>query len=261
MSIENKVRVNICGKDYNLRTDDEPEYLLELAERVDREINELTRSKPGFGVQNAAVFVALTSLDTAYKAGQSIANVRTQIKAYVDDAAKARAEKAKLSARLKELEEKISDLEKENAELKKRAPLYECEQLVMENTITPAVTVLACGAAEEAGEKKDVSPASEKTAAANEPPSGKDDVKQSAASLPPKREPRKKTVYDKPDDDGDGASSGGKTETREISKGQNNADGGGRKNAKTGNNDGLSQQNGMNMSSLADFVNKGKTIR
>lgn len=239
MSIDNKVRVSICGKEYNLRTDDQPEYLIELAERVEREINELIRLRPSFGVQNAAVFVALTSLDEAYKSQQSIINVRTQIKAYVDDAAKARSEKNKLSAKIKELEARISALEKDNAvlerdnaELKKRAPLYEGEQLVMENTITPAVTVFAQETAEEKA------PAAPK---AQSPETQAEDNGDAAA--------------DKAVSVSDRASRGEKKETKTA----DNRDTGGRKNAQTGDNDRVPQQNGMTFSSMADFINRGKT--
>lgn len=143
MNIENKVKVTICGKEYNLRTDESPEYIKNLAVRTEKEINDLVKQKPNFGIQNAAVFVALTSLDEAAKAAAGVENIRSQIKTYMNEAAKARSAKEKLSARVKELEEKIAELEKENKELKKRPPLYDCEQLVLENTITPAVTIYA----------------------------------------------------------------------------------------------------------------------
>ncbi|MBQ5332089.1 MAG: cell division protein ZapA [Oscillospiraceae bacterium] len=143
MNSVNKVKVTICGKEYNLQTDETPEYLISLAKRVDKEINDLVKAKPNFGIQNAAVFVALTSLDEAQKAADSIENIRTQIKTYMSETAKARKEKEKLADKNKALSEKIEALEKEIKELKKRPPLYDCEQLVLENTITPAVTIYA----------------------------------------------------------------------------------------------------------------------
>lgn len=140
MNIVNKVKVRICGKEYSLQTDETPDYLIGLAARVDKEINDLIKAKPNFGIQNAAVFVALTSLDEAKKAGESIDNIRSQIKTYVDDAAKARSAKERLAIENKELKAKISAMEKEIKELKKDCG---CEQLVLENTITPAVMVYA----------------------------------------------------------------------------------------------------------------------
>jgi len=143
MNIENKVKVVICGKEYNLRTDEKPEYIKGLADRIDKEIGDMVKAKPNFGIQNAAVFVALTSLDEAAKAQESIENIRGQIKTYVNEAGKARSANEKLTAKVKELEQKIADLEKENKELKKRPALYDCEQLVLENTVTPSVTIYA----------------------------------------------------------------------------------------------------------------------
>lgn len=160
MNIVNKVKVNICGKEYNLQTDETPEYISALARRVDKEINDLVKLKPNFGIQNAAVFVALTSLDEASKASGSIENIRAQIKSSVDEAAKARSAKEKLTERIKELEARVAELEKENKELKKCAPAFECEQLVLENTISPAVTVYAGEMDTE--EKKDETASEEK---------------------------------------------------------------------------------------------------
>ncbi|MCI7768083.1 MAG: cell division protein ZapA [Oscillospiraceae bacterium] len=143
MNIVNKVKVTICGKEYNLQTDETPDYLISLAKRVDKEIGDLVKAKPNFGIQNAAVFVALTSLDEAQKAADSIENIRTQIKTYMSETAKARKEKEKLAEKNKALSEKIEALEKEIKELKKRPPQFDCEQLVLENTITPAVMIYA----------------------------------------------------------------------------------------------------------------------
>lgn len=142
MNIENKVKVTICGKEYNLRTDESPEYLTELAARLNKEINALVKAKPNFGIQNAAVFVALTALDEAHKASESVENVGAQIKAYLTETAKVRREKERVIEKNKALEEKIAALENEIKELKKRSS-FECEQLVLENTISPAVTIYA----------------------------------------------------------------------------------------------------------------------
>lgn len=206
MNIVNKVKVNICGKEYNLQTDESAEYITQLAVRVDKEISNLIKLKPGFGVQNAAVFVALTSLDEASKASESIDNIRTQIKTYVDDAAKARAAKDKLTAKVKTLEARIAELEKENKELKKRPPVYECEQLVLENTI-PAVTVYAGeeqSEKEEAKEADTISASAENKEEANEK-AAVDDNGSSASTDPEEGCEEKSQPEEIGKDDGSGA--------------------------------------------------------
>lgn len=132
------VKVSIAGRDYSLRTDDSPEYLQETAADLDSRIKSLLKENPSFGIQNAAVIAALTSLDEARKANEAIDNIRGQIKAYVADAAKTRAAKDKLNERIKALEatvnlleKAVKTLEKENAELKKNRSPFQGEQLVL----------------------------------------------------------------------------------------------------------------------------------
>ena len=148
MNTINSVKVSIAGREYNLRTDDTPEYLRETAEKLDSEIKGILKDKPSFGIQNAAVITALMATDESRKANEAIDNIRGQIKTYVADAAKARAAKDKLQDRIKALEATIElleravkKLEKENAELKKTQSPFSGEQLVLENTLAPAVTV------------------------------------------------------------------------------------------------------------------------
>lgn len=171
MNIINKVKVTICGKEYKLQTDESPEYIIGLAARLDKDIKDLIKLKPNFGVQNAAVFAALTSLDEAKKANDSIDNIRGQIKAYVDDAAKARVASTKAmvelreaKSRIQELEKANRDLEKEIKELEKKLSAYDCEQLVLENTISSAVTIYA-----EPAENKEESAEEEGKPENNEP--------------------------------------------------------------------------------------------
>ena len=140
MNSINSVRVSIAGRDYNLRTDDTPEYLMETASRLDAEIKRIIKDKPNFGVQNAAVISALMAFDESRKANEAIDNIRGQIKTYVADAAKARAAKDKLQDRIKALEatvdileKAVRKLEKENAELKKNQSPFAGEQLVLDS--------------------------------------------------------------------------------------------------------------------------------
>lgn len=199
MNIENKVKVVICGKEYNLRTDEKPEYIKGLADRINKEIGDMVKAKPNFGIQNAAVFVALTSLDEAAKAQESIENIRGQIKTYVSEAGKARSANEKLTAKVKELEQKIAALEKENKELKKRPALYDCEQLVLENTVTPSVTIYAQELDTEAQNAQKAEEKSEKPADA-------------ADEAVKPNETKEKNDKKEPAADGEGASCGEKSE-------------------------------------------------
>ncbi|MBQ5311570.1 MAG: cell division protein ZapA [Oscillospiraceae bacterium] len=182
MNSINSVRVSIAGRDYNLRTDDAPEYLMETALRLDTEIKSLLRDKPSFGIQNAAVIAGLMAFDESRKANDAIDNIRGQIKTYVADAAKARAAKDKLQDRIKALEatvdileKAVRKLEKENAELKKNQSPFAGEQLVLDNTISGDKKEEPSEKAAEKADSKDTD-ASSDDAKADDDDSGDDTV-------------------------------------------------------------------------------------
>ena len=112
-SAMNKVKVTICGKDFSLKTDEEPSYFIELAKKVDDEIAAMMASAENMSIQSAAILVALAAYDEAKKSSDSIDNIRTQIKEYVDEACQARSERDEALKKEKELKAKISALENE----------------------------------------------------------------------------------------------------------------------------------------------------
>ncbi len=109
----NKVKVTICGKEFNLKTEDAPSYYIGLAKKVDTEIYRMASSADNISVQSAAILVALQAFDEAQKANDSIDNIRTQIKEYVDDACQARLERDEALKNEKALLARISALENE----------------------------------------------------------------------------------------------------------------------------------------------------
>ena len=109
--MQNKVKVTICGKEYALQTDETPSYLIGLAKRLDHQITEMVNSSDNISVQAASVLIALQCLDEANKSNESIDNIRTQIKDYVDDAGRARLERDEAVKQLELLKTKIACLE------------------------------------------------------------------------------------------------------------------------------------------------------
>lgn len=107
----NKVKVTICGKEYALKTEESASYFYALAKKVEKEIDGMISQSDSISVQSAAVLAALSAFDEAQKANESIDNIRTQIKEYVDEACAARAEKEEALKQVEELKLKIKDLE------------------------------------------------------------------------------------------------------------------------------------------------------
>lgn len=109
----NRVRLTIAGTPYTLSTTDSEEYMQRLAQKLDEDITNLMEENAGLTVTRAAVFCALEYLDDYTKSVGSADNMRSQIKDYLADAAKAklatdeaRREVARLQKELQALKEK-----------------------------------------------------------------------------------------------------------------------------------------------------------
>lgn len=107
----NRIKVNICGKEYSLKTAENASYVLNLAAELERKINNMVDSGNGISIQTAAILIALSAMDDARKANESVDNIRTQIKQYVDEAAKAMLERDEALKDKESLKSKLSGLE------------------------------------------------------------------------------------------------------------------------------------------------------
>lgn len=109
-----KVRLNICGSSYVVNTCESEDYMQNLADRLNLDMNELMASSNSVSITTAAVMTALNYRDELEKASGSADNMRRQIKDYLEDAAsakmaaeEARRENASLKRRIDELERRL----------------------------------------------------------------------------------------------------------------------------------------------------------
>ena len=107
----NRIKVTICGKEYSLKTAENASYVLNLAAELEKKINDMVDSGNGISIQTAAILIALSAMDDARKANESVDNIRTQIKQYVDEAAKAMLERDEAIKDKESLKSKLSGLE------------------------------------------------------------------------------------------------------------------------------------------------------
>ena len=110
----NKVRLTICGSSYVISTNESEDYMQNLADRLNLDMNELMASSNSVSITTAAVMTALNYRDELEKASGSADNMRRQIKDYLEDAAsakmaaeEARRENASLKRRIDELERRL----------------------------------------------------------------------------------------------------------------------------------------------------------
>ena len=107
---KNRVQVKIGGATYTIVTDDDPEYVENLAEQVNNEIKSICNSNPSLSMTQAAVLVALDQADACRKASAGADNLRVQIKDYLEESARARMEVEVARREVERLNREIADL-------------------------------------------------------------------------------------------------------------------------------------------------------
>lgn len=107
---KNKVQVKIGGASYTIVTDDEPEYVENLADDLNAEIKSICNANPTLSMTQAAILVALDQADACKKATASSDNLRAQIKDYLEDSARARMEVDVARREVERLNREISQL-------------------------------------------------------------------------------------------------------------------------------------------------------
>ncbi|MDR0947689.1 MAG: cell division protein ZapA [Ruminococcus sp.] len=121
-----KIKLTICGKEYQLNIDGDGTSLRRHAVIVEKNIFEFMETSH-ISMQNAAVLTALDAYEEAEKHSKSIDNIRFQIKGYMDELAKVRSDfeesqkrGEKLSKKNFELTKKYADADKQYEEYKKQ---------------------------------------------------------------------------------------------------------------------------------------------
>ena len=85
-------KLRIAGEEYRIVSDESSEYMQELAHEVDAKMTTILRGSRVSTTQ-AAILVALQYADDALKNSGSADSLRSQLKAYLEDAAQAKSER------------------------------------------------------------------------------------------------------------------------------------------------------------------------
>ena len=113
----NKVRVNVCRKEFALQTQESAGYMKELAKILDSKINDFMDKNPGVDLTSSAILIGLSVLEDSFKTNSDIDNIRAQIASYA-------AETAQAMDKIDELEEKIELLNREKENLQRDLELH-----------------------------------------------------------------------------------------------------------------------------------------
>ena len=115
METVNTVKLNICGTEYVVTTDETPGYMQELAAQLDTRIRNVMNSNERISMVMATVITALEQADEAKKALQSADNLRKQLKTFFDDNNRTRAESDSLRREVAQLRREKEELERKLA--------------------------------------------------------------------------------------------------------------------------------------------------
>ena len=131
---KNRIRLNICGCECALCSDDSENYIRSVGDEVQKTIDGVMEKNERVSVTLAAIITALSYCDDSHKAQSSADNLRTQIKNYLEDSSHARME-------AEEAKRELERLKRENQTL--RARLAALDSPVVEAEKKPPISLAA----------------------------------------------------------------------------------------------------------------------
>ena len=88
--LKNRVKLTIGGAEYPIITEDDPKYVQELGDELDKALKSTLSENRSISTTQAAVLLALEYADNYKRAVMAADNLRSQIKDYLDDASSAK---------------------------------------------------------------------------------------------------------------------------------------------------------------------------
>lgn len=112
MSEAKKVKIEIAGASYTVMTVEEEGYVRDLASEMSEDINSLMMKNPALSMNDALVLCSIAYLNEYKKENANSDHIRSQLKEYLGDTARARMEVDEANRKAEKLEKELSDLKK-----------------------------------------------------------------------------------------------------------------------------------------------------
>ncbi|MFA9381652.1 MAG: cell division protein ZapA [Acetanaerobacterium sp.] len=107
----NTVKLSICGTDYYIATSEEPAYVSQLGEYINTLVERMMQQNPNLSMTKALLLCCMNTLDELNYVNTGTENLRTQIKDYLEDAARSRSEVDEMRKELNRLKKELSRYE------------------------------------------------------------------------------------------------------------------------------------------------------
>ena len=107
----NRIKIILAGKEYTIQTEESGSYAKQLAESLNKKIEEFMQANESVSMTSASMLVALGLMDDCIKASSDKDNLRKQVIDYLEEATRSRTEITELKKELDALREKNAMLE------------------------------------------------------------------------------------------------------------------------------------------------------
>lgn len=107
----NRIKIILAGKEYTIQTEESGSYVKQLAESLNKKIEEFMQANESVSMTSASMLVALGLMDDCIKASSDKDNLRKQVIDYLEEATRSRTEITELKKELEALREKNAMLE------------------------------------------------------------------------------------------------------------------------------------------------------
>lgn len=107
---KNRVKLNICGTECTVSTDDTEAYVLNIGDEVEKFMKSMMERNSRVSITMAATITALTYCDDMRKALAAADNLRSQIKDYLEDSSRSRLEADEARREIERMKKEIQTL-------------------------------------------------------------------------------------------------------------------------------------------------------
>lgn len=107
---KNKIRLNICGSECTITSEDNETYVLALGDEVEKSIQSIMSKNDRVSLTLASIITALSFCDEAKKAVAAADNLRSQIKDYLEDSSRSRLEADEARREIERMKQEIQTL-------------------------------------------------------------------------------------------------------------------------------------------------------
>ena len=110
----NKVKIEIAGASYTVATSEQEGYVRDLAKEMSDDMDGLMTRNPSLSMNDALVLCAIAYLSEYKKEAANSDHIRSQLKEYLGDTARARMEVDEANRRADKLAKELEELRRRN---------------------------------------------------------------------------------------------------------------------------------------------------